>query len=150
MISYKIRIGRDEDNRACIRLSRISWPDWWSENERLGKKHIRNCIHNKRCLVAVKDKEVIAFMVWGVLWNKIHLQDIFVEKEYRRCGIGSNLVQHLIKISKKEGFKEITSDSDVANKVALIFHLKNGFKRRGLIRNNWDNASSYVYAMKFY
>jgi len=145
--SCKIRIARKKEAASCIKMSKTSWPDWWSKNGELGKKHIKDCIEGKRCLVAISDLEVIAFIVWGTLWNKIHLQDIFVREGYRRSGIGKSLVKNAIEIGKKRGYKEVASDCDVSNKASINLHLKSGFKKCGYIKNNWGNESSYVFSM---
>src|SRR3989344_2412268 len=128
-ITYKIRTATNTDTIACINLSKMSWPTWWSKNERLGKKHIESCVKEKRCLIAITNSDVIGFLVWGNLWNKIHLQDLFVKEEYRKTWIGTKLIEQVIKIAKKGGFKEIISDSDISNKKSIDFHLKGGFKK---------------------
>ncbi len=147
-ISYRIRIANEGDTIACINLSRASWPSWWHKNEMLGKRHIESCVKGKRCLVAVADNKIIAYVVWGDLWNKIHLQDIFVKEGYRKTGVGTKLIEQIIKIAKKRGFKEIMSDCDVSNKMSIAFHLKIGFKKCGIIKKNWDNEDSYVFSKK--
>src|SRR4030042_5715731 len=98
-IPYKIRIANKKDTVACINLSKASWPSWWHKNEMLGKRHIQNCVKEKRCLVAVTDNKIIAYVVWGDLWNKIHLQDIFVKEEFRKSGVGTKLFEQVIKIA---------------------------------------------------
>lgn len=147
-ILYKIRIGKNSDTKYCINLSKTSWPNWWAKNEELGKKHIQNCVKEKRCLVATSNKEIIAFLIWGNLWNKIHIQDIFVKENYRKIGIGTKLIEETIKIAKKRGFKEVISDCDKSNKNSITLHLKNGFKKCGIIKNNWDGEDSYVFSKK--
>lgn len=144
--AFTIRVANKKDEIDCINLSKISWPNWWSKNEKLGKEHIRICIKEKRCLVALKDGETIGFLVWGDLWNKIHLQDIFVKERYRRKGIGTKLINQTIKISKNRGFREIVSDCDTNNKISVAFHLSSNFKKCGFIKKNWDNDDSYVFS----
>jgi len=145
-ISCKIRLAEKKETADCIKMSRTSWPDWWRKNERSGKRHIAECVEAKRCLVAESDREIIAFVVWGNLWSKIHLQDIFVKEKYRRSGIGKSLIEKAIEIAKKNGHREIISDCDVGNKASVFFHLKNGFKKCGYIKNNWGSESSYVFS----
>ena len=81
---HTIRLAGNKDTTDCIHLSKLSWPSRWRNNDKLGKQHIKDCVQGKRCLVAVKDSEIIAFLVWGTLWNKVHIQDIFVKEEYRK------------------------------------------------------------------
>jgi len=146
--AYELKIANKKDAVRCINLSKTSWPDWWSINEKAGKMHIRKCIEQKNALVATKNLEVIAFLVWGTIWNKIHVQDIFVKEKYRKAGIGTKLMEFAIQTARKEGFKEVVSDCDVSNKMAISFHLNNGFKKCGYIKNNWDNEDSFVFSKK--
>jgi len=147
-ISYKIRTANKKDLIDCICLSKTSWSGWWSKNERLGVRYIKDCINGKRCLVVLINHVVIAFLVWETFWNKIHFQDIFVKDKYRRIGLATRLLKKATKIAKEQGFKEIMSDCDVSNKVAISFHLRNGFKKCGYIKNYWDNDSSYFFSKK--
>ena len=146
--SHRIRLANDNDLASCIDLSRASWPSWWSRNAALGKKHVRDCIQQQRCLVVTINNEIIAFLVWGTLWNKIHLQDIFVKDKYRKSGYGTKLIKLAVKMSREKGFKEVISDTDISNKRSIAFHLRNGFKKSGYIRKNWDNEDSVVFSKK--
>ena len=148
MKNYRLRIIKKEDLDDCIKLSRDSWPNWWEKNRILGKKHIKKCIKENHGLVAIIDNKVNAFLIWDQLWNKIHLQDIHVEKRYQRKMIGKRLLEKMIKIGKKEGLKGIISDCDIKNKVSILFHIKNKFKKCGYIKKNWDNEDSFVFSRK--
>jgi len=143
-----LRIANEKDANDCIELSQNSWPDWRAKNKQLGINHIRDCIWGGRCLVVSENNEVIAFLVWGQLRNKIHIQDIFVKERYRKEWIATILMQEAIRIAKDQWFKEVMSDCDVSNKLAIIFHLKFGFKKCGHIKNNWDDEDSHVFSLK--
>ncbi len=70
---HSIKLASTANARECIRLSQQSWPDWWKHNHVLGARHIRKRIQENECLVGGIDKKIVAFLVWGALWNKIHL-----------------------------------------------------------------------------
>jgi ribosomal protein S18 acetylase RimI-like enzyme len=101
-------------------------------------------------LVVIKDDETIGFLVWWKLWNKIHIQDIFIKEQYRKDWIATQLMQKVIEIGKKQWFKEIVSDCDTSNALAIKFHLNCGFIKNGLIKKNWDNEDSYTFVMKIW
>lgn len=145
---FKIRFARLDDLASCIRLSRTSWPEWWDRNEKAGKEHIKNRIKGKTVLVAIGAREVAAFLAWGTLWTKIHIEDIFVKEEYRKHGLGTMLIKRAMKVAKKRGFKEVTSDCGVANKISLKFHLRDGFRKCGYIRHEWGNEDSHIFSRK--
>ena len=144
--SYKIRTAQKKDTISCINLSKASWPQWWSKNEKWGKKHIINCIKEKQCFVVILNHEIIGYLIFGTLYNKIHLQDIFVKEGYRREGIATKLLYTVERFAQRRDFKEIMSDCDISNKKSISFHLHNGFKKCGYIKQNWDDEDSYVFS----
>lgn len=148
IMPYKIKIAGGKDAKTCVKLSMESWPEWWSRNMRPGEMHIKECIKQNRSLIAVSGGRVVAYCVWGRLWNKIHLQDIFVKEKCRRTGLASRLFENMKKIAKKQGIREIMSDCDIDNEASIGFHLKNGFKKCGYIKNNWARKDSLVFSMK--
>jgi len=79
------KIADNKNATDCIKLSKASWLNRRKENNKLGERHIKDCIKGKRCLITIQNNEIIAFLVWGTLWNKIHIQDIFVKEKYRKA-----------------------------------------------------------------
>lgn len=145
---HSIKLASTANARECIRLSQESWPDWWAGNRTLGIRHIRERILEKRCLIVIVDNRVIAFLVWGSLWNKIHLEDIFVDTNFRRRGLAMALVERAIAIAKKQGYREVMSDCDTSNTVSVKFHKRLGFRQCGTIAKNWDDEDSVVFFKK--
>jgi len=145
---FKIRFAQREDLFSCVCLSRISWPIWWAKNGKAGREHIKNRIKGKTVLVAAKNREIVAFLSWGTLWTKIHIEDIFVKEKYRKHGLGTMLIKRAMEVAKKRGFKEATSDCGVSNKISLKFHLSDGFRKCGYIRHEWGNEDSHIFLRK--
>ncbi|MEM0372525.1 MAG: GNAT family N-acetyltransferase [archaeon] len=143
---YEIRLANKKEALDCIRLSRKSWPHWWANNEKVAEKHIKRRVKEKKALVAVLGKKVVAFVLFDETWNQIHLEDLYVEKKYRRNGIASRLINAIEEKYGKRGFKKIMSDLDTTNKISYKFHLKNGFKKVGFIKDLWGEKDSYVFS----
>lgn len=146
--NLKIRICKSNESQICIDIIKKSWSRWWSKNEELAIKHIKKCIEEKRCLVVLINNDIVASLIWGILWNKIHIQDISVKKEYRRNGIAKMLMNKLGNIAKKEGFKEFISDCDTINKKSILLHLNCGFKKSGYIKKHWGSYDSYIFSKR--
>ena len=147
-MGYDIRFSKENDLEDCVALSKASWPEWWSKNEKFGRQHIQCRIKEGRSLQATLQNETVAFFVFGALWNKIHLEDLYVKEKHRQQGLATSLLQKILEIAKEQGFKEVVSDCDANNKVSYKWHIKNGFKEVGYIKNNWDAEDSYVFAIK--
>lgn len=145
---FKIKFAVNKNLAHCVRLSRISWPMWWAKNGKAGREHIKNRIKGKTVLVAVRKQEIVAFLSWGTLWTKIHIEDIFVKEECRKHGLGTMLMKRAMEIAKERGFKEVTSDCGVTNKISLKFHLADGFKKCGYIRHEWGKEDSHIFSRK--
>ena len=97
-------------------------------------------------LVATLGGEVIGYSVFGIIWSEMHFEDNFVEKRYRLEGIGSALLKRRIDIARRMGLRKVISDADVDNRIAQRYHLQNGFKRCGYIKNLWGRKDSVVFS----
>lgn len=56
------------------------------------------------------------------------IENIAVDESYRRCGLGTELLNELIKIAKEKGAKKIFLEVRVSNSAAMLMYLKSGFK----------------------
>ena len=56
-----------------------------------------------------------------------YLEGWFVEKEFRRYGIGRNLVRRAEQWARRKGCTEMASDSEMGNNTSLQAHLKLGY-----------------------
>ena len=85
------------------------------------------------CLVAEADDKIV-----GAIWSRImndygHIADdvpslaISLYKEYRKQGIGTDLLQQMISLLKDEGYKSVSLSVQKAN-YALKMYQKAGFK----------------------
>lgn len=69
---------------------------------------------------------------------------IGVEKEYRRIGIGKELMKALIEESKKAGLKVLVLSVMGSNKVAKTLYTKMGFKKAGKIPKGVFRKGRYI------
>jgi aminoglycoside 6'-N-acetyltransferase I len=60
-----------------------------------------------------------------------YLEGLFVEKEYRKAGIGKLLVDAAEDWARKKGASEMGSDTDAVNKVSQKFHKAVGYQTTG-------------------
>lgn len=101
------------------------------------KKEIGGRIEEEdsRILVAQKDGEILGFVSGEVKQQKEYkpkrygfISSLFVEKEYRRKGIGTRLVKELVKFFKTKDVEEITMRYVVGNEGGEKFWKKLGFE----------------------
>ncbi|MBQ7954882.1 MAG: GNAT family N-acetyltransferase [Lachnospiraceae bacterium] len=62
-----------------------------------------------------------------------YLEGIFVQEEYRGCGIAKHLLQECEKWAVKQGCTEFASDCELTNSESLKFHMSMGFEEANRI-----------------
>ena len=78
-------------------------------------------------IVAETEGQVVAFALWYTRFStwkgqKMYLEDILVTEEWRSKGIGTMLMNELIRIAKEKGFKGISWQVLEWNKPAISFY----------------------------
>ena len=75
-----IRTATLIDKPEIVKLSR-SWctSEWWEKYHKVGKKHIENQIRNKCVLILEIDNEIKGLLIYSILWNRFHIDEIVSE-----------------------------------------------------------------------
>jgi ribosomal-protein-alanine N-acetyltransferase len=68
------------------------------------------------------------FLKYSVIYDKIEIDHIEVKKEYRNQGIGTKLLEYLVKIAKKQNLINITLEVKETNLQAIHLYKKLNFK----------------------
>ena len=100
--------------------------NWWDKTDNI--KTLKNIISNSHCFLIAEEKDAIIGM-GRCISDKIsdaYIQDITVNKNYRKMGIGSEIIQKIIKRLKKDkiGWIALIAQNNSAN-----FYKKLGFKK---------------------
>lgn len=109
------------------------WP-YQKEGEEYFKKRINE--KDGVCFVAEVDGQVVGYVAGG--WSHLNfsaykgkraeLENIYVDVEYQRLGIGAALVDKLYKWFKEQGATHIMVDTSVKNQNAISFYHNTGFE----------------------
>jgi [ribosomal protein S18]-alanine N-acetyltransferase len=85
---------------------------------------------------------------FAVVWNvadEIQLNNIGVKKEYRRNGLGTLMLDHIIACTRYAGPpRKIYLEVSVNNASALSFYRKNGFIEMGRRKNYYDSVDAIL------
>ncbi len=80
----------------------------------------------------LEDKEAgwieLGFQKWN---NRMRIWELLVEEGFRRKGIGTLLVDHAVKLSKKRKARMLVVETQSCNVPAINFYLKHGFELIG-------------------
>ena len=113
--------------------------NFWSYN--ILKQELEN--GKSKYFVAKQENEIVGFAGILLIIDQVNIMNIVVKKDKRNFGIGSLLLEEIIRYSKIHNATSITLEVNEKNSPAIKLYKKYGFKQVGLRRkyyNNEDNA----------
>ena len=113
--------------------------DFWNYN--VFKSELEN--KNSKYIVAKENDSILGFAGIWIAVDVAHITNIVVKKDLRKKGIGSLLLQELIKMCEELKMQEITLEVNEHNSNAIGLYKKFGFEQVGLRKKyyrNQDNA----------
>lgn len=118
----------------------------WSREDFLACLRQRNCVG---MVAELPDKRIAAFMIYELERGCIELLSLAVGTEYRRGGIGSQLIAKLISKLGTAGKSAISTYVRETNLAAQLFFRDRGFLateiERNFYANNPEDAYRFVY-----
>ena len=153
---------RSEVNESEIKVN-IRWMMWkdlqevltienecfeyaWSEEEFVECLQQRNCVG----MVAEFQGRVVGFTIYEVQKTKIYLLNVATLSEFRRKGIGTQLVAKLIAKLKNQRRSRITLEIRETNLPAQVFFRSLGFRAVDILRDFYvDSTNEDAYQMVF-
>ena len=116
-------------------LEKICFHDPWSE------RSIASELDNRLSLwlVAVDGERVAGYVGSQSVLGETDMMNIAVHPDYRRQGIGQNLVERLIRELKAQGNHSLMLEVRVSNENARKLYEKLGFVQVGLRKNYYRN-----------
>ena len=113
--------------------------NFWSYN--ILKQELEN--GKSKYFVAKQENEIVGFAGILLIIDQVNIMNIVVKKDKRNFGIGSLLLEEIIRYSKIHNATSITLEVNEKNIPAIKLYKKYGIKQDGLRRkyyNNEDNA----------
>ena len=94
------------------------------------------------------DGEIVGFYIASKVLDLVEIFTIAVDEDYRKRGIGRELLSHLIEKSKESGAREIWLEVSVKNFKAIELYEKFGFEKDGIRKNYYQKLGEDAYNMK--
>lgn len=113
--------------------------NFWSYN--ILKQELEN--GKSKYFVVKQENEIVGFAGIMLVIDEVNIMNIVVKKDKRNLGIGSLLLEEIIRYSKIHNATSITLEVNEKNIPAIKLYEKYGFKQVGLRKkyyNNEDNA----------
>lgn len=88
----------------------------------------------------VNDEETGIIVIQHMEWNNtLLIHNLYVDKQFKRKGIGTALFGVAQKRARELGVRMITLETQTSNYPAIQFYLKNGFQLIGFNLNSYSN-----------
>lgn len=101
---------------------------------------LKNNEFNKDFIFLIND-EPIGLISFSVIYDRIELNYIWVDKLYRKKGIASKMIEFMC---NNDDIKNITLEVSIENKPAIELYKKYGFKIVSIRKNYYKNIDAYL------
>ncbi len=118
--------------------------EFWSPN--ILKSELENEL--SRYIVAKIDDEIVGFAGVIILPDDSEITNIVTKKSMRKKGIGKNLLEKLIEISKEENKTEISLEVNEINEPAISLYEKFGFEIVGRRKKYYNRVNDAIIMTK--
>ena len=134
--NFVIRPVGKNDLNEWFRLRKLLWDESSDDEHRVEMLDIYEHSETQLVLVAETDGGKLAGFLEASIRPFVedchtdhvgYLEGWFVEKDFRRHGIGTKLVRQAEQWARRKGCTEMASDSEMGNNLSLQAHLKLGY-----------------------
>ena len=144
-VKVQIRWLIRRDMPEVLDIEQQSFEFSWTEEDFLCCLRQRNCIG----MVAECDHRIVGFMIYELHKAKLHVLNFAVDPEFRRNGIGSQMIEKLVDKLSQQRRQEIVLEVRESNLGAQLFFKQMGFKAVLVIRSHYDDTEEDAYVMRF-
>ena len=96
---------------------------------------------NNLCYCLSFNGRTIGYLISMLAVDTVDILNIGIDPDYKRQGYGTALLNHLIEELKKRNIREIFLEVRAANKSAIQFYKKQGFKEISVRKNYYKKNS---------
>lgn len=92
-------------------------------------------------LIYEENNEIVAFLDYSKMYEKLEINYIFVKNDYRRKNIAYKLIDYMI---KNNDFENITLEVNVNNIGAIKLYEKHNFKIVSIRKKYYNGIDAYL------
>lgn len=134
------------DMAEVLRAEQSSFDYSWTEDDFLRCLRQRNCIG----MVAEHDERVVGFMIYELHKAKLHVLNFAVAPEWRRSGIGTQMVMKLVGKLSSHRRTKISLAVRESNLAAQLFFRSQGFSASKVLRSYYEDSGEDAYLMNYH
>lgn len=137
-------IRRDMPEVLVIEHGSFEYP--WCEEEFLRVLRQRNCIG----MVAELGERIVGYMIYELHRNKIQLLDFAIHPDFRRGGIGRQMITKLVSKLSSQRRNRIGLAVRETNLAAQYFFRVVGFRATEVLRDHYADSGEDGYSMVYH
>jgi ribosomal-protein-alanine N-acetyltransferase len=133
------------DMVEVVRIEGQSFEFPWTEEDFYTCLRQRNCIG----MVAEHDDRVVGFMIYELHKTKLHVINLAVHQEFRRMGIGTQMIEKLLLKLALESRCRICLEVRETNVNAQYFFRENKFRAVSILHDYYEDTAEDAYLMQY-
>jgi ribosomal-protein-alanine N-acetyltransferase len=133
------------DMPEVLQTEQESFEYSWTEEDFLRCLRQRNCIG----MVAEQGERVVGFMIYELHKAKLHILNFAVHPQFRRVGVGGQMVAKLISKLSSHRRTRITLEVRETNLPAQLFFRTQGFKATRVLRAFYEDSGEDAFLMQY-
>ena len=133
------------DMPEVLQAEQLSFEYAWNEEDFLRCLRQRDCIG----MVAEHGDKVVAFMIYELHKNKLHVLNFAVHPAWRRMGVGAQMVAKLISKLSSHRRTRITLEVRETNQHAQLFFQKQEFKAVRVLKAFYEDSGEDAMLMEY-
>ncbi len=144
-IFLKMRPMQREDIDQIYHLEKLIFPSPWSHSS-----FEAELLHDySRCLVVSNENTIIAYTVFWIIEDEIHIANLAVRESYRGFGIATWIMDIIFTIANANNIKIMHLEVRKSNTNAICLYQKFGFNIVGIRKNYYETEKEDAILMSF-
>lgn len=132
------------DMPEILEIEKQSFEFPWCEEDFIRCLRQRNCIG----MVAERDERIVGFMIYELHKTRLHILNFAVNPEFRRRGIGAQMVDKLVGKLSHQRRTRILLEVRETNLEAQLFFRSSGFRAVSVLRDFYEDTIEDAYLME--
>ena len=134
---YKVSLMDHSDLKEAYEIEKQTNPSPWSKENFFSSYEVGH-----KSLVCRIDNVIVGFIIFSVIKKEIHLLNIAVHTEHQKKGIGSLLMETMLKQASVMGVLKVYLEVRSKNEKAILFYKKYNFIKDAVRVNYYTGENS--------
>ena len=134
---YKVSLMDHSDLKEVYEIEKQTNPSPWSKENFFSSYEVGH-----KSLVCRIDNIIVGFIIFSVIKKEIHLLNIAVHTRHQRKGIGSLLMETMLKQASVMGVSKVYLEVRSKNEKAILFYKKYNFIKDAVRVNYYTGKNS--------